>query len=523
MNFALLWIDALLVSLLWVAALVACAGRVRRWLRVIILMPVVGFPLLVFGLFVFVAFQMRFVAKFEPNWFDYSVSLLIAYAIFSLLIARQGARRTVGMPPAAATWRRMPIIVAGLLALAVGYMALIDMDLAIRAKCAIQSIEINSLYLATLPAIRSESENAAPLYEKAFAHLKDAPPTDINNPPFGDAEKFDPAEPATVSYLKRQATTIDLLRQAAALPGCRFDVDLENPDMQTLISSLSQLRTAANLLLLHAKYEIAQGRGSSAIRDATAIMRMSRHFGQRPMLISALAAMGTNAQGVRALYEALPLVKDSTDLSSLHLDELASFHRIYQQALRGEERFGLNVYSNLNISSPGYFDGVETVPSRTDGIRGAFFRVFVFGSDTYLDLMADVQRLAMKPFYESHDEVAALQGKYGNNMFASILTPAFGKAFTNLGIAEADDGCAKVGVAMARYRLDNGKLPGRLADLTPRYLDEVPIDPFDGKPLRLVTKGDERIVYSIGPDLTDNGGAEYSGPDGKGDISFKLK
>jgi hypothetical protein len=73
---------------------------------------------------------------------------------------------------------------------------------------------------------------------------------------------------------------------------------------------------------------------------------------------------------------------------------------------------------------------------------------------------------------------------------------------------------------MTRFRLDHGTFPPHLTDLVPAYLDAVPTDPFDGHPLRLAIKANRWIIYSIGPDGIDNGGAEMV--QGKGDITFTL-
>jgi hypothetical protein len=74
---------------------------------------------------------------------------------------------------------------------------------------------------------------------------------------------------------------------------------------------------------------------------------------------------------------------------------------------------------------------------------------------------------------------------------------------------------------MTRFRLDHGTLPSHLDELVPAYLDAVPLDPFDGHPLRLAVKNDHRIIYSVGPDLVDDGGVDMV--QGKGDVTFTLK
>ncbi len=61
------------------------------------------------------------------------------------------------------------------------------------------------------------------------------------------------------------------------------------------------------------------------------------------------------------------------------------------------------------------------------------------------------------------------------------------------------------------FKKKKGKLPTRLGDLVPEYLDAVLVDPFDGKPFRYVA--DRGIVYSVGTDWIDSGGSERLPPD----------
>jgi hypothetical protein len=67
--------------------------------------------------------------------------------------------------------------------------------------------------------------------------------------------------------------------------------------------------------------------------------------------------------------------------------------------------------------------------------------------------------------------------------------------------------CGVVGLAAERFRLANGRWPKDLAELMPAYLNRVPLDPYDGKPLRLRAVADGLAIYSIGDDREDNEGA----------------
>jgi hypothetical protein len=61
-------------------------------------------------------------------------------------------------------------------------------------------------------------------------------------------------------------------------------------------------------------------------------------------------------------------------------------------------------------------------------------------------------------------------------------------------------------VAAERYRRDCNALPGDLGQLVPKYLDRVLRDPFSNGVLRLKVIPGSIIIYSVGPDLTDDGG-----------------
>ena len=57
-------------------------------------------------------------------------------------------------------------------------------------------------------------------------------------------------------------------------------------------------------------------------------------------------------------------------------------------------------------------------------------------------------------------------------------------------------------------RSQSGKLPGSVTDVASNQAGAFSIDSFDGKSLRLRPRGTGFVVYSIGPDRTDNNGQE---------------
>lgn len=529
MSYAIFWTVVLAASLLWVAAFEAILGRSRQpWLRGALVFLVLAAPLVPLSAFVFATAMMKFVSKVEPNWFAYAISLLLAYILGAVLVTRIGARHPLGQPPAAARWRRVPLALVWLSSVMLSFTVLHHVDQEIRERCAFESAKVNFVYLAALPALASESQNAAPLYEKAFAALRTDHEEEkaVHNPPTGDHDEFDPNEPATIAFLAREASTIALLRQAAALPACRFADDFGGSlDLNRVMRNLNAERNVANVLNLQAREAAAHGDGSTAIGDAIAILRMGRQFGERPTIVAGLVAFGIDALGDATLETALPAVTSSSDLAELRLDELPSIPKTFQQALRGEERWGLMLFYDAgpgNIDTP-QTDGMPLqVGFYPSGPGGAFVRAFFLNSDAYIRLLNDCQDLIVRPYREARGQLSkSYEGGRAKDLMVSIVYPAIAQVFETCAIGDAEDRCCRAAVAMTRFRLDHGTLPSHLADLVPGYLKAVPMDPFDGNPLRLTVQGDTWIIYSIGPDGIDNGGAQMNRH--KGDVAFKLK
>jgi hypothetical protein len=72
---------------------------------------------------------------------------------------------------------------------------------------------------------------------------------------------------------------------------------------------------------------------------------------------------------------------------------------------------------------------------------------------------------------------------------------------------EAEVIILKTAVAIKAYIVEKDRLPDTLSELVPDYLARVPVDPWSQKPLKYIKTDKKIIVYSFGPDRTDNNGA----------------
>jgi hypothetical protein len=64
----------------------------------------------------------------------------------------------------------------------------------------------------------------------------------------------------------------------------------------------------------------------------------------------------------------------------------------------------------------------------------------------------------------------------------------------------------KLAFALAAYRADMGVYPAKLADLTPKYVAQIPKDRFSDGDLHYSLQGGGYLLYSVGPNGQDDGG-----------------
>jgi hypothetical protein len=528
MFFVLLWIATVSTAVFWVAMHAAWIGRnAARPVRHLLLIIELLVPLYVFGALVVGTTKLKLTTSFEPTWLGYAWSQFLAFLAGAAIVLYLGRRREPASRPVAAGWRVWLLALAWIIAGVIWSLLLRHMDRVALARYADALSDARSRYLANMTPSTPESTAAARLYESAFARLSGDPDTGIKNLDRIGSADFDANDPTTVAYLGREQSTIAYLRQVAAMQACRFEQDTADPDINSYCPDGLQERQAAVLLGLDAREEAARGRVASAMTDVNAAFAMARNIGQRPFMVQGLIGAGTDDLGCRALEAILPAVKTKSDLAPLRLSEMPPLSGAFQQALRGEEWFQITLLDTT----------IRTLaPARANTPSGnlpdlmplgaaprAYVRVFYFNVDPTVQYMRTIEDYSVQPYHEIRNRLRQAEGLAPNLGFGALFAPAGEKALAAAERAEATELCARVAVAMTRYRLDHGTLPARLDQLVPAYLDAIPVDPYDGNPLRLTTADDSSIIYSIGPDGVDNGGIEINNQTGLGDIIFTLK
>ncbi|HUY91449.1 MAG TPA: hypothetical protein VMV10_22105 [Pirellulales bacterium] len=316
--------------------------------------------------------------------------------------------------------------------------------------------------------------------------------------------------------LAQYQRSLELMHQAAREGGlARYPTRFADGGM-TLLPHVQQLRTGVRLLALEAAVEGHHGRPDAAVDAIVTIFAAGRSLEQEPCIVSQLVRIaidGTARERVRWLSSALAL--DDAQLARLDAELAAcEYRRSTYIALLGERVIGIEAFAN---------------PAKLGDEGEAFAFLGAFNGDRdqimYLQLMGELIAAADKS-REAGELAAAkvdvqlqqLAGSRGSRLshpLTLMLMPALSAFMEAASRNEASRDATRAAVAVERFRLANDRLPQTLDELTPTFLDAVPIDPFDGARLRYRIDAMEYVVYSVGKDKVDQNG--QSEPPSQGD------
>jgi hypothetical protein len=282
------------------------------------------------------------------------------------------------------------------------------------------------------------------------------------------------------------------------------------------------------LLMLEARVRAHRGDWTGAAEAIEAIHRLAGSLEYEPILVSQLVRIAVNGMGRGTLQALLPHA-EWTDQEMARLQ--ASLERIdygpaMVRTMQGERAWGIDIFHNPHkLSELGVKDDVS------DGRLGLQHDDLLFYLDTMERFVAAVRLPAPANLDTALEIDAEVKGTLGGAgavtqpryAISSVLLPALWQV-PQAGLrGDAQNRAAAAAIACERFRRAEGRLPKSLDELAPKYLAEVPIDPFDGKPLRYVVEDDGFKVYSVGQDRTDDGGRFDEENPAEGDLVFPVR
>ncbi len=398
----------------------------------------------------------------------------------------------------------------------------------------------------------AEADRAWPLYRQAVAAVPKLP--DVLTARWGRIRTGDPEWPDAVAYLEQCRAALELVRLGAAKPGlgaglpthagtAGAPLELDAAMSAVWPELLSRMRQLTRLLVEDTWRAEAANDRAGTVGDLVAIIRMAEHARGAPFLINdavGVAVLDSALQTLGELMDRSPALLDEAGLVALahrlgafsgggpvvvHVEgERALFRDMVQRSFtddgRGDGRCiaaGSNRLYPTGSGAAGSATMLDTLTGPLAGLVSPGRRRTV---EEYEQVLSLVATEAAKPLYartfegESVEVRATGDRTVRPSPMGSMLVPSFIALSTQAElITQRRDG-ALVLIALELYRRASGGYPASLDVLVPDRLPAVPIDRFDGKPLKYRLRDGRPVLYSVGLDGVDDGGMPPPDPYG---------
>jgi len=365
---------------------------------------------------------------------------------------------------------------------------------------------------------------------------------------------FDPA--GMRAMLDDNVRALAWIDRAASCPAIMPPADRLSEDLNYL--GWSPVSKCGRLLRLRAQWELASGRTNAALEGYAESLHLARLYAACPPArdldtLAACVEIRNTLLDLRRVSAGLDLravwsrfhddLRDCSDLQVLHARAVAAAFAYDRRNI--EE---LRHWVAGDVAPPPPWDSVFAglfpgglgwrQESRLTRATIELFNCLPAGyrlqPNRTLTEMAAIRRGA--PLADGRE-----LGRIGMGLFPGGWRQIFGPVFRLLGpngmgklyiMSEAgrqrfiDDGIrlaetaargTRLVLALRMYELEHGTLPDRLEGLVPAWIDALPADPYDARPLRYDRA--RRLVYAVGVNRRDDGGRRGGGCD---DVLFPV-
>lgn len=332
------------------------------------------------------------------------------------------------------------------------------------------------------------------------------------------------ADPAVVqTYLSTYERELTALHAVAKEKGAVRYPRQFSKGIAMLIPDAQKARSAARALQLQFHQQLRDKDTGAALENVDTQAALGQTLHHDPFLISLLIRVAIESgtlKSVQQAAEVLPL----TDAELAHLQTVVrqlDIQQQYEDAFLGERamvyhgfHLPITMLSGQQFPSGAVTD-METSYDVSRVSRPEDCAMALRILSQYLDA-------AKKGPPASLEEVDVISEEFKASVASAspwerfryaqtnLLIPAMGAASQADARFRAQRDLTDVLLALRRFELKHGKLPNELSELVPDFMPTVPLDPFDGQPLRILIKEGSAAAYSIGKDRIDNSGASDS-------------
>ena len=377
------------------------------------------------------------------------------------------------------------------------------------------------------PKAVPDSKNAAFVYRKAF-RLAGKPNDSALRPIIVYLSSQDRLAdwaklgPAIRKQVHDAAPLYPLIRQAISYPKCVFPVKWSDGPA-ALFPHLSELRQLDELQIAKAIVEAKDGDMRAAVDDLRIALRVSEATQNEPSLIAQLvrfAAIGRCFAAMNDISNTHPLTSEQAYTMYGELSAI-SLKSDFIRAMRSERAMSawmfdavrkdwetVRILTGPDYEPPGRISRI--LHGATNPIRGYLWRPLSYKDEMIcLDLWDEQLRLLSLPYPEFARRKTDLDPESIAPRYA-IGTRAFFPVFARLPEmryrAEARLTIAGAAMALQACKDRFGFYPPSLGELKTRIGWPLPDDPFTGRPLVYKRVGAGFRLYSLGPNMKDDGG-----------------
>ncbi|MDH3976175.1 MAG: tetraspanin family protein [Deltaproteobacteria bacterium] len=539
-SFVLLWLLFFAAASCFTAFLSTFRKGGGKWGKVLFILC--GALIIISATSFSVVTYFLYVKGFKPDWlFVYAFSWFIAYtSLFGFFTLKN-------VYPLA---YRLKTCLAAIVFLMAGLFLFAHMDR--KAIAYLKDVQKDAQALiesVNSPPVADE-KNALTYYEEAFNLLDkhDKLPRWVTTFRRKNDDGF--SIPKAKVVLEERKEVMALLKKAALTES--FHQPLE-ASYKYEIPLFAPYRNSAYLLALQAHLYAIEGNIQSSLETIEHIWKIADHLNDYPVLISNLLSIAVAGIGYDALEKALYDVREfkGNDMD-LPASKALEFLKSYPEVMKGESAFGMGGWAE-ELSSDNIFYTMEewidigfppihrdipgnvlyAVVDFNNAVISSLYRVFFASEDVAVGeryWKGFFQHLE-KPFHNGFRPFKKWEKEIKNDKGGPLTGVEFffrsddmmSHYYARNAEGEARQRLAAFALAVEGFRAEKGKYPSSITELKPRFLAEIAIDPFDGKPLKIKAVDGGLILYSIGRDMVDDGGAELVSDEKKGFLFVKKK
>jgi hypothetical protein len=347
--------------------------------------------------------------------------------------------------------------------------------------------------------------------------------------------------------LEAARPALKTLREALAFPRWRSG----NPEVFLTALYFREFQEFARLLSAEALQRKRKGNVDGALESCQTILKLCRHMDDEPYLIAFLVQRAIFAIGTRALWD--EVLSDADASATAYRTVLAELRawdidRAFVRALKGERALTNEMYEWLRSETQKLqnpfslwqtFVGEKSVNlmfllsprnwfAENQLLMLEFYRQFIliaqkgvpYDRQQVRQLIAEFKRKCRKGWTITLGKRAISWGRYP---LAEVSIDTYDPLLDQVTDTHALQRVTMTALALRLYRKENGRYPENLQQLVPKYLPSVPIDPYDGKPLRYRKLQKGFKVWSVGGNRKDDGGVKVRDWQRRGDLVLESK